>query len=458
MPEELTPEEQAKLDADLIAAIKASDTALVIALLEQGADPNITTEFDPWGFGPRTVSALMLAISWFCRRETSGWDTDSTEEFNDPLVRALIEGGASLNPTPPKDDEPPLEEPPLYAVVGFGELCPNRYELVAFMLDRGADIDGIHVCHTALYRACGQRDIEMLRLLLDHGANINPQTLYGSPLMYAVAISQKDAVELLLARGADVHYRSARGETALSQAKGKRGGGAQIRRMLEAAGAKPDLLEQECKRLIKTVEETGVLDTTVGDRWRELWHANLEGEHFNRARIHHVHLLCRLGALLALYQDDPTGAIDLLDRALSHPGITALPPHEHSELYGDRLYALLSADREAEAIAMALQLMKGEIAGRSIGPELAANIVGEALEDYFGTLAGRHVVVLLSTAAATHMHDFGTLEGSRAPVSRELTDLTWDVSQQLRRRPLKKRRLPEQATPQELYTLLQRRG
>jgi hypothetical protein len=455
MPEELTTQAQATLDADLIAAIKASDTASVIALLQEGADPNISVEVDLWGYGARPISALMLAIQWFCRRETMG---DFTIEFNDPMVRALIEGGASLNPTPPQDDEPPLEEPPLYAVVGFGELCPSRYELVAFMLDRGADIDGINVCHTALHRACGQGDLVMLRLLLDRGANINPQTFYGSPLMYAVGVKQKEAVELLLTRGADVDYRDAQGKTALSEAQGKRGVGAQIRRMLEVAGAKPNLLEQECKRLINTVEETGVLDETIGDRWRELWHANLEGEHFNRARIHHIHLLCRLGALLALYQDDPTGAIDLLDRALSHPRITDLHQHEHCELYGDRLYALLSADREAEAIAMALQLMKGEIAGRSIGPWLAANVVGEALEDYFGTLAGQHVIVLVSTAAATRLHDFDTPTGSPGPVSRELTDLTWEVSQQLRRRPLKKRRLPEQATPEELYTLLQRRG
>jgi hypothetical protein len=53
---------------------------------------------------------------------------------------------------------------------------------------------------------------------------------------------------------------------------------------------------------------------------------------------------------------------------------------------------------------------------------------------------------------------FETMDAQDIPVSRELTDLTWDVFQRCRRRPLKRRKLPDQATPQELFTLLQRRG
>jgi ankyrin repeat protein len=222
------------LDNALIAAIKASDTPAAISLLEQGADPNCSAEIDLYGFGAQPTTAVMLAMSWCARKDTNSGKLFGyvKEEFNEPLVRTLIEGGASLSKFS-KFDEPPLCRAVSLACVETG--CR---ELVAFMLDHGADVNELHNgCHTALHSACSNGDIDIVNLLLDRGANINPQTGYDSPLMWAVQFKLKNIVELLLVRGADVNYHTRSGETALSKAKWKRGVGKEIREMLEAARA-----------------------------------------------------------------------------------------------------------------------------------------------------------------------------------------------------------------------------
>lgn len=415
----------------LISAIKSSETAQVISLLEQGADPNSIAEVDRWGFGAQPTSALMLAMTWFCRRETAGFD--STVTFNEHLVRALVEGGASLKKASP------FAETPLYQAVSFGVLIPRRYELVEYLLDRGADINEIVCgCYTALHPACygiADGDKEIVLLLLDRGAHVNPNTAYRSPLMIAVKAKALDIVAILLARGADVHHRTRNGETALSLAQGKRGVSVQIRRMLEAAGAQPDLLDAECKQYIKSVEQTDVLDAEIVDRWAELWRENLEGNKFDLSHLHHAQLLCRLGSLIALHQDDYPGAIGLIERLLKHPKAKQLVEAELLDLYGEKLYYLLLAGDESRAIMLARILMTGNADNRRVKVCFAIGTIGEALEDFFEN--------------AVEQQDL---------VSRELTDLAWDISQLLRKHPLKRRRLAGQATPQELYTLLRRKG
>lgn len=253
--------------------------------------------------------------------------------------------------------------------------------------------------------------------------------------MNAVCAREKDVVALLLARGADVHDRVWNGETAITLAQGKKKVVVEIRKMLETAGAKPDLLEEECRGLIKIVEEIDVLDTTLVDRWQELWRANLEDEYFNRAPLHHVHLLCRLGSLLAIFRGDFAEAIHLTGRLLSHPEANKLHPTLHLDLYGEKLYCLFQAGKENEAILLARQLMTGKVDGREIDLGLAKQRVRNCLQDCFETV-----------------------DVPQTMVSMELTTLAWDISQESRRRPLKYRKLLEQATLEELCTLLRRKG
>ncbi|MCW3054687.1 MAG: hypothetical protein JWN14_3857, partial [Chthonomonadales bacterium] len=273
-----------------------------------------------------------------------------------------------------------------------------------------------------------------------------------------VRAKQLEVVKLLLARGADVHYRSRVGETALSLAQTKRKVVGEIRKLLEAAGAQPDLLEEECRQLIRIVEEAEELDPTIPERWQELWHAHLEGDNFNRAPIHHAQLLCRLGTDIAMFQDDYATAIGLLDRLPAHPNAHRLTKTNYCDLYEDKLYCLLMGGEESEAILLARQWMAGEAKAPQIEGWLIEQCAGRALEDYFEAQIEPQVVVLISTPAATRLHDFGTPHAAQVPVSQALTTLAWDISQRLRRRPLKRRKLPEQATPQELYALFQKRG
>jgi len=384
----MTDAEQSNLNAALIAAIKDDDTDAVIALLAKGANPNITTEIDPWGYGARTVSALILAITWFLQREMRG---TSVPEFNAPLVHAVIEGGANL------ETNLPDEEPPLQCIIGYGDLCPGRYELVSLMLDRGVDIDAVYMGYTALHVACSSQDVAMIEFLLDRGANINPATAHDSPLMRAVRAKQKETVKLLLARGANVHYRSRSGETALSLAQTKRKVVVEIRKLLEAAGAQPDLLEEECRQLIRTVEEAEDLDPTIPERWQQLWHANLEGENFNHAPLHHAQLLCRLGVDLAMFQNDYAAAIDLLNRLQAHPNAHRLTTTEYCDLYEDKLYCLLMGGEESEAILLARRWMEGEAKAPRIEGWMIEQCVGRALVDYFEAQIEPQVVVLIST-------------------------------------------------------------
>ena len=241
---------------------------------------------------------------------------------------------------------------------------------------------------------------------------------------------------------ADVHYYTCYGLSALTEARGNKKVDVEIRRMLEAASAQPDRLEEEYHRLLTIVEKAVVLDTTTLDRWKELREAYLEGENFADLPLHHAHMLCYLGISIAKRQGDYAAAMELIDRLFSHPKTAYLDPTTYSILFGYlydvKMYCLLKADQEAEAIALARQLLHSNVAGRALDSDLIGDYFPmgrQALEDYFETMDAQDI-----------------------PVSRELTDLTWDVFQRCRRRPLKRRRLPDQATPHELYTLLQRRG
>ena len=79
--------------------------------------------------------------------------------------------------------------------------------------------------------------------------------------------------------------------------------------------------------------------------------------------------------------------------------------------------------------------MNGRVNDRQAEAYFAKCALREALEDYFEVIAAQE-----------------------NPVSGELTELAWDLSQQLRKRPLKTRSLPEQAAPQVLHKLMRRRG
>jgi hypothetical protein len=451
----MSEEEQAKLDADLIAAIKASDTERAIAALERGANPNTGVEVNCWGDNLMQMPALILALTWRYYRNRRFYDHE--EEPNFQIIRALVEKGARLS------RDTPYGEPPLTEAVRFGTCNPGRLELAAFLLDHGAQInEKVPPYQSALYAACALADVEMIFLLLDRGADINACDGTGMSLLMSAAYSrQKEVVTALIERGADVHHRAWDGQTALTMVQGKSKAIIEIREMLEAAGAKLDFLEMECRRLTRVVEKTDFLDATIVDRWKELWHVNLEGEKFHSASILHAYLLCRLGWKLAEKQESYSAACDLIDRLLSHPEPDKLHATEYRDLYRDKLFYLLQSGAETQASRLARQLMTGEVDGRVLEPWFASLFPPECQEGEDDSEARnrRNLTGQATKLVWDTMKQFlKTIKAQQTPVSTELTTLVWDVVQETRPIPMTTRRLPEQATPKQLRALLSRRS
>jgi hypothetical protein len=91
----------------------------------------------------------------------------------------------------------------------------DRLDAMAFLIERGTDIDAEPYNGTALHWAVARRRSEAAAWLLDHGADINRRAAFGgtrgvTPLHVAAAWEgSPDCARLLLARGADVTIRDA---------------------------------------------------------------------------------------------------------------------------------------------------------------------------------------------------------------------------------------------------------
>jgi ankyrin repeat protein len=91
----------------------------------------------------------------------------------------------------------------------------GRIDAMAFLLERGAEVDAEPYNGTALHWAVARRRTEAAAWLLDHGADINRRAGFGgtrgvTPLHVAAAWEgSPDCARLLLARGADRSVRDA---------------------------------------------------------------------------------------------------------------------------------------------------------------------------------------------------------------------------------------------------------
>ena len=242
----MLPAEQQAINTQLIQAAEAGDTAVVLSLLQSGAEINARDE--------RGRTAVMAA----------------THANRVDTVRALIDAGADINIRDNRSDNPFLyaSAEGLYEIVnltiqaGADTRLTNRFggtalipaaerghvEIVRDLLTR-TDVDVNHVNDlgwTALLEAIilsdgGERHQQIVQLLADHGANINIPDLNGiTPLQHArargftqieqillatqardreliLAAEQGDLerVQQLLAQGASVTAQDEQGRTAL---------------------------------------------------------------------------------------------------------------------------------------------------------------------------------------------------------------------------------------------------
>lgn len=167
---------------DLIEAVRKGDTAEVLRMLKNGAEPNVS---NPIGMTPLHVAA-----------------------YHDDLhmARHLIEAGAELNAANHFGITPVLAA------------CENgNAKMIRLLLDADADPNAATPSGaTPLMFAARTGIVPALDALLDHGADVNAHehSRRQTALMWAAAEGYEPTVQTLLKAGAEVDARSQGGFTA----------------------------------------------------------------------------------------------------------------------------------------------------------------------------------------------------------------------------------------------------
>jgi ankyrin repeat protein/L-ascorbate metabolism protein UlaG (beta-lactamase superfamily) len=136
---------------------------------------------------------------------------DAAAKGDLPAVKAAI----AADPTLVDAEKPPNKKTALHYAAQNG-----RTEVVAFLLDKGADVNRPNIAgETPLHYAVGLEDPAVVNVLLARGANPNAKTTNGTtPLRTATAFARLASVKALLDKGADVHDTLPNGQTLLHMA------------------------------------------------------------------------------------------------------------------------------------------------------------------------------------------------------------------------------------------------
>lgn len=146
---------------------------------------------------------ICVFMAWVCFRPTVTFQV--THELVGPAdarVWALLSDGAPLD-----DIKQAVREtgkhPDQMVWVG-GSLLSNavdeqRRDLVIWLIEQGANPNGVHPSTSPLNSAVWKMDTDMARLLIEKGADPN----VGSPLLSAISNNDANMVRLLIEHGAD---------------------------------------------------------------------------------------------------------------------------------------------------------------------------------------------------------------------------------------------------------------
>ena len=169
-------------------AITANRPEAVRSLMKHGDDPNRDLKKMAY-FGLEDEVIGQNYTPWKPIHMASLWGFDATRV---PVARCLLESGADVNAIAPLDGYRPIH---LVAM-------PNRFDMIRFFVESGADVDS--------------RSVECETIQAGDG-NEGPcgGALGMTPLMVASGKGFVEATECLLELGADVKARNNRGQTPL---------------------------------------------------------------------------------------------------------------------------------------------------------------------------------------------------------------------------------------------------
>jgi hypothetical protein len=230
---------QEYLDVGLLRSIRENEPREAVALLKQGANPNVRElPVDTRSFWQRLLALLIPSQRTATTYTPTPLATLCEDLYLSPyvkesylteyraLVKMLLVSGANVN------EKDQADMPLLIKTIDLGKIVQARL-LIEFGADTNCqDQNG----DTPLAYAAAKLP-KIIPALLDKGAEINRRHSGITALMVAADNGTPDAVKYLLRGGADVQLRDKQGRTALYYAQGR--GHTQIVSLLKQAGARP---------------------------------------------------------------------------------------------------------------------------------------------------------------------------------------------------------------------------